>query len=179
MNGKMILNIVQPKDLVKDEVYLITKNIDGKWEYFLSLWNGDVWLTETDEYNKDWPDAVLENPSKAEITDEMTLNEYQDLAWATAIYPDMGKNITYPTLGLCGESGEFAEQVKKAIRDDGGKITDERKAAMIKELGDDMWYLAAIAKELGVSLDEVARQNLEKLASRQKRKVLRGSGDNR
>jgi NTP pyrophosphatase (non-canonical NTP hydrolase) len=175
--SRILLNIMQPKDLVENSCYLIGRES----EYVFAIWDGNRWHIDVEDgvLDKDWPDIVFENPSKAKITDEMTLNEYQDLAWATAIYPDMGKNITYPTLGLCGESGEFAEQVKKAIRDDGGKITDERKAAMIKELSDVMWYVSACARELGVTLGYVAQVNLDKLASRQKRGVLNGSGDNR
>ena len=110
---------------------------------------------------------------------DMTLNEYQAFAWKTAIYPRKGRNVTYPALGLCGESGEVAEKVKKAIRDDRGKITSERREEIIKESGDVMWYLAAIASELKMSLEDIAKANIKKLASRVSRGKLRGSGDNR
>ncbi|HWX87432.1 MAG TPA: MazG nucleotide pyrophosphohydrolase domain-containing protein, partial [Solirubrobacteraceae bacterium] len=63
--------------------------------------------------------------------------------------------------------------------DDGGKISDERRAAMAKELGDVLWYVAQLASELDLSLEEIAKQNLEKLFSRQARGVLSGSGDDR
>ena len=109
----------------------------------------------------------------------MTLNEYQDAASKTAIYPNIGNNPVYPVLGLCGETGEIAEKMKKAIRDEGGVISENRRTEMIKEQGDILWYLAALASELGTTLDEIARINLEKLASRQNRGVLTGSGDNR
>jgi NTP pyrophosphatase (non-canonical NTP hydrolase) len=72
-----------------------------------------------------------------------------------------------------------AEHVKKLIRDDGGEVTDERRTAMSKELGDVLWYLAQIASELELDLDEIAQANLEKLLSRQRRGVLSGSGDER
>jgi NTP pyrophosphatase (non-canonical NTP hydrolase) len=72
-----------------------------------------------------------------------------------------------------------AEQAKKAIRDDGGLVTDERRAAIAKELGDVLWYTAQVATELGLELDEIAQQNLDKLLSRQRRGVLSGSGDDR
>ena len=75
--------------------------------------------------------------------------------------------------------GEVAEHAKKAIRDDSGTITDERRAAMAKELGDVLWYAAQLATELGLELDQVASENLEKLLSRQSRGVLSGSGDER
>lgn len=110
---------------------------------------------------------------------DMMLNEYQAFAWGTAIYPRKGRNMVYPALGLCGESGEVAEKVKKAIRDDKGKITNRRRKEIIKEMGDVMWYLAAIASELKMSLEDVAKANIRKLASRASRGKLRGSGDNR
>jgi len=82
-------------------------------------------------------------------------------------------------LGLCGEAGECAEKVKKAIRDDGGILTPERTVALASELGDVLWYLAQLATEAGLDLDEVAQLNLDKLAARQAANVLHGSGDNR
>jgi NTP pyrophosphatase (non-canonical NTP hydrolase) len=108
----------------------------------------------------------------------MTLNEYQFEANTTAIYPDSA-SLTYPTLGLAGEAGEICNKVKKIIRDDGGVLSDDKKKVLIDELGDVLWYVAAIAKDLKVSLDNVARGNLEKLLSRQRRGALGGSGDNR
>ena len=109
----------------------------------------------------------------------MRFSEYQDRSRATAVYPNAGDNIVYPALGLCGEAGETAEKVKKAIRDDGGTLTEERRAAIAAELGDVLWYVAQLATEAGLDLEEVAEANLEKLASRQRRSVLQGSGDNR
>jgi NTP pyrophosphatase (non-canonical NTP hydrolase) len=72
-----------------------------------------------------------------------------------------------------------AEHAKKAIRDDGGLVTDERREAIAKELGDVLWYVAQVASELGLELDEIAQVNLAKLLSRQRRGVLAGSGDDR
>lgn len=110
----------------------------------------------------------------------MTLNEYQKASGATAFYPGRCTgDITYVALGLNGEAGEVAEHAKKALRDDGGKITPERRRALTKEIGDSIWYIAQLATELGVSLEEVAQINLDKLASRQARGVLGGSGDER
>ena len=108
----------------------------------------------------------------------ITLNEYQNQARTTALYPQADALI-YVCLGLCGESGEIAEKAKKMIRDDAGILYPERREAMKKELGDVLWYVANLACELDVSLEEVAKTNLEKLASRQKRGTLQGSGDNR
>ena len=109
----------------------------------------------------------------------MELADYQQRSRATAIYPDAGANLAYPALGLCGEAGEVAEKVKKAIRDDGGVLTAERRAALAGELGDVLWYVAQLATEAGLDLDEVAAGNLAKLRSRQARAALQGSGDDR
>ncbi len=108
----------------------------------------------------------------------MDLSEYQRLSRRTAEYPREAW-LAYPALGLAGEAGEVAEHAKKAIRDDDGSVGEERKAAMSKELGDVLWYVAQLATELGLDLNEVAEQNLEKLFSRQRRGVLSGDGDDR
>ncbi len=108
----------------------------------------------------------------------MELSDYQRLSRRTAEYPREAW-LAYPALGLAGEAGEVAEHAKKAIRDDGAQVTDERRAAMTKELGDVLWYVAQLASELGLNLDEIAEDNLEKLLSRQRRGVLSGSGDDR
>jgi len=106
-------------------------------------------------------------------------NEYQSKAVGTAIYKNNIAGLTYPVLGLAGEAGEVAEKYKKLLRDNNGVITDEFRIAVKKELGDVMWYVANVADELGISLDDVAISNLEKLYSRKERGVLQGSGDNR
>jgi NTP pyrophosphatase (non-canonical NTP hydrolase) len=108
----------------------------------------------------------------------MELSEYQRLSRRTAEYPREAW-LTYPALGLAGEAGEVAEHAKKVIRDDGGEVTDERRTAMTKELGDVLWYVAQLASELDLQLEEIAQVNLEKLLSRQQRGVLSGSGDER
>ena len=109
----------------------------------------------------------------------MDLSEYQALSRRTATYPRAGEDMTYPALGLCGEAGEVAEKVKKTIRDDGGVLSDERREALSRELGDVLWYVSQLATEAGLDLEELAEANLEKLASRQRRSVLHGSGDTR
>jgi NTP pyrophosphatase (non-canonical NTP hydrolase) len=105
-------------------------------------------------------------------------SDYQRFSRRTAEYPREAW-LVYPALGLAGEAGEVAEHAKKVIRDDSGKVSDERRAAMAKELGDVLWYVAQLASELGLELDEIASGNLEKLFSRQSRGVLSGSGDER
>ena len=102
----------------------------------------------------------------------MTFNEYQEFARSTAIYPEEYK-VIYPVLGLCGEAGEVAEKVKKNIRD--GKSLD----GVGLELGDVLWYISALADDLGVTLEEVAQANVDKLQSRMERNKIKGDGDNR
>jgi NTP pyrophosphatase (non-canonical NTP hydrolase) len=106
------------------------------------------------------------------------LAEYQRRSRGTAAYPREAW-LAYPALGLAGEAGEVAEHVKRVLRDDGARVTDGRRAAMAAELGDVLWYVAQLATELGLDLDEIARENLEKLLSRQRRGVLQGAGDDR
>jgi len=107
----------------------------------------------------------------------MDFQAYQLQSRATARYPHAGTNPIYPTLGLCGESGEVADKVKKVIRDQGGVFSDEAIEALKLELGDVLWYVAQLASELGLDLAQVAQANLEKLASRAARNVIAGSGD--
>ncbi|WP_018465933.1 nucleoside triphosphate pyrophosphohydrolase family protein [Calidithermus timidus] len=87
--------------------------------------------------------------------------------------------IVYPTLGLANEAGEVAGKVKKLFRDKGGQIGEADREALKQELGDVLWYLAQIATELGLSLQEIAEANLEKLKSRLERGQIKGEGDNR
>jgi len=109
----------------------------------------------------------------------MNFQEYQEEASKTAIYPDKGNNPYYPTLGLCGEAGEVAEKIKKVMRDNGGEICIEKSAEIMKEIGDVLWYIAALCEELDVDMETCAILNIEKLKSRQERGTLHGSGDNR
>ena len=109
----------------------------------------------------------------------MTFEEYQKISRKTAIYPDKDNNFIYPTLGLAGESGEVAEKIKKILRDNKGVVDDFKKQELSKELGDVLWYVSQLATELGLSLDEIASLNIEKLYSRFDRNKISGEGDNR
>lgn len=109
----------------------------------------------------------------------MDLNDYQRGARRTASYPDVGKNAIYPTLGLTSEAGEVADKVKKVLRDRGGEFDKEAREAIKLELGDVLWYVAQLSSELGFDLEQVAKMNLDKLASRASRGQISGSGDNR
>ena len=118
------------------------------------------------------------------------LNEYQLLAHKTADYPEVKVvdtkegvehyfNYTYPALGLAEEAGEVAGKFAKAVRDNAGVIDAERKKEIVKELGDVLWFVSELCTGLGVTLEDVAQKNLDKLASRKERGMIHGSGDNR
>ncbi len=127
----------------------------------------------------------------------LSFADYQRLSRRTAIYPRMGKNTLYPTLGLVGESsetvvslleailgliknsGNISEAIKKSQRDDAGILTDDRRERVVKELGDILWYVSALSWEIGIPLHEIAKINIEKLHGRKERGKLKGSGDNR
>tara|TARA_Y100001968_G_C19245566_1_gene661689 strand:+ start:572 stop:901 length:330 start_codon:yes stop_codon:yes gene_type:complete len=109
----------------------------------------------------------------------MELNYYQKQARKTAAYPKVGDNVIYPTLGLCGESGEVAEKVKKVIRDKEGKFDENTRQNLKLELGDVLWYISQLSSELGFTLEEIASENIEKLKSRAERNRISGDGDNR
>ena len=104
---------------------------------------------------------------------DMTLSSYQKAASGTAIYP-IEHAITYPALGLAGEAGEVANKVKKIIRD--GKMD---RSGISSELGDCLWYIAAMCRDLNVDMGDLAKANLEKLYNRKQNGTLKGSGDNR
>ncbi|QQS60576.1 nucleoside triphosphate pyrophosphohydrolase family protein [Candidatus Falkowbacteria bacterium] len=109
----------------------------------------------------------------------MELNEYQAKAFATANYPSIGASYVYPALGLAGEAGEVVEKVKKIFRNHNGVVTDEYRDLIKKELGDVLWYMAVLSQEFDFKLEDVAKLNIEKLASRAKRGALHSDGDNR
>lgn len=97
----------------------------------------------------------------------LSFNEYQRLSQSTAVYPKHdGFNIAYPVLGLAGEAGEVANEMKKVFRNDNGVVTPERLLKFKDELGDVFWYIAALATELGLDLEEIASYNLVKLQKR-------------
>lgn len=101
------------------------------------------------------------------------MNDYQEAAESTAIYP-VARGLEYTALGLAGEAGEYANKIKKVIRD--GTYDSD---ALAGELGDVLWYLAMAAKEIGVPLAVIAQRNLQKLLTRQAAGKLGGSGDDR
>jgi len=109
----------------------------------------------------------------------MNFNDYQKAAIRTGRPIDAPNELFHLGLGLVGEAGEIAEKLKKLVRDLDSDESKLDKADLIKELGDVLWYIAALANYLGIALDEVAVKNIAKLADRQARNQIKGSGDNR
>lgn len=124
--------------------------------------------------------------------------DYQKLASGTAIYPAQHVredgidaethamytqfhtcSVMYPALGLTGEAGEVADKIKKIVRDYHGQINDDHRKSLAKELGDVLWYIAAISSELGLDMQEIAQGNIDKLYARRDKGTLKGSGDDR
>lgn len=125
--------------------------------------------------------AHASRTAQYQTMEELMEGMYEDAMFSP---PDPGLfflrgGMLYPTLGLVGEAGEFADKIKKVWRNGRGSLTEDQRQGLIDELGDVLWYVAACAKELGAPLEEVARRNLEKLASRQQRGVVKGEGDKR
>ena len=108
----------------------------------------------------------------------LDFNDYQKIAKTTAIYPDQYK-ITYPALGLVGEAGEVANKVMQIVRDGEDKMPSDWKEQLASEIGDVLWYCAALASDLNMSLGVIAAQNKEKLEARLKKGTIQGSGDKR
>jgi NTP pyrophosphatase (non-canonical NTP hydrolase) len=108
----------------------------------------------------------------------MQLDDYQAAARRTAIYGDRFRAI-YPALGLASEAGEVCGKIKKVLRDQGGDFAQAPRADLEDELGDVLWYIAVLAADLGLSLDQIAARNLDKLRSRLARAQIGGSGDRR
>ena len=113
----------------------------------------------------------------------MNIQEYADKAITTLSdnydYGDISPQLMGQVLGLAGESGEVVEKIKKLLRDKRGMLEESDKADILKELGDVLWYVNAVAHLLSSSLEDVTRLNNEKLLSRKERHQLHGSGDNR
>ena len=108
-----------------------------------------------------------------DMTIDISMTEYSEFAEKTAIYPEEAE-IVYPALGLAGEAGEVANKVKKMIRDD--RLDRD---AIASELGDCLWYIAALCRDLNVDMASVARKNLDKLSIRKQEGTLQGNGDAR
>lgn len=179
------------------------------------LWNGAAWFVKEasffisqggleESWGKAWRPILADSiedarlkapqiyPKRKENQMRVTeLNQYQDLAVRTAVYPGAGTGsdtaVSYVGFKLAGETGEVMEKIAKyRWRGDSipnGYQEDGREAyireVVKKELGDALWYIAAMAFEHGLTLEEIATANVEKLSSRKERGVLKGSGDDR
>ena len=128
--------------------------------------------------------------------ENLTLNEYQEKAMVTCL-PE-SRNLLYMLTNLTGEVGELNSKVAKDVRKGklhistterttDGKIlhvhswnnSDEERRLVLSEMGDILWMLAGLAEVMGVTLQDLAEENLAKLASRQQRPVIDGNGDER
>lgn len=111
----------------------------------------------------------------------MELSEYQKKTQSTAVYPgkETLQGVLYTALGLAGEAGEVCNKIKKILRDDKGHVSDFTRVRVCDELGDVLWYLAALAHELNADLSVIAENNIAKLANRYANGTLHGSGDAR
>ena len=109
----------------------------------------------------------------------MNFNDYQTKSRKTASYPAIGHPVIYPVLGLVNEAGEVAGKIKKIFRDKEGQFSEETREALKAELGDVLWYIAQVATELDLELDEIAQHNISKLYDRLERGKIGGEGDNR
>lgn len=99
----------------------------------------------------------------------MNLNDYQKQAKETAVFP-AEVSAAYVALGVVGEAGEVAEEVKKCLRrgynPDGSDFPEDRRENLFEEIGDVLWYLANLADILGFDLSEIASANIDKLQKR-------------
>lgn len=107
------------------------------------------------------------------------MNDYQQAALRTAARRDKPNELFHLLLGLVGETGEIAEKAKKIVRDKDSDFSNWDIEDLKKELGDTLWYLAVLADYFDIPLEDVAKLNIAKLADRQQRAALGGSGDNR
>jgi NTP pyrophosphatase (non-canonical NTP hydrolase) len=108
----------------------------------------------------------------------MRFDDYQQTALRTAIYAERHR-IIYPALGLASEAGEVAGKIKKVLRDQEGDFAKAPIEAIRDELGDVLWYVAVLAADLGLSLEQIAADNVAKLAARRQRGTIGGAGDHR
>lgn len=114
--------------------------------------------------------------TKTSISLDRIKERYKDHLIPHEIWRTLG--LAYVGLGL-GEMGEVQDKIKKIIRDDAGELSKDKVDAIKKELGDCLWYIADACTRLQLNMNDVARENIQKLYSRRKKGTLHGSGDNR
>jgi NTP pyrophosphatase (non-canonical NTP hydrolase) len=101
-------------------------------------------------------------------------SSYHQFVRSMKVFPEKYA-IVYPALGMMGEAGEVSEKIKKYLRGD----RELDRPELVKEIGDVLWYITALADDLGYTLGDVAAANVAKLSDRRDRGVVKGSGDNR
>jgi NTP pyrophosphatase (non-canonical NTP hydrolase) len=131
--------------------------------------------------NVKWATAKQQSNNRRSMPKRINFSEYQNKASMTAKYPGKGEfmGVIYCALGASGEIGELLNKIKKVYRDNGGEFPAAAREAIAHEVGDSLWYLSQLCRELDIDFSTVPVLNLEKLASRQKRNKIAGSGDNR
>ena len=153
--------------------YAKYEKVDGKDQLIVVTREEIIHLVGSEEADQ----YIYDNGYK-DYSDE-TFNNYQQATAQTAKYPP-SQALEYLSLGIASEAGEVAGKMKKWIRDGDSKMTrEEWVQAMSSEIGDVLWYAARLADELGLSLSQIAEDNMDKLLDRKARGVIGGSGDNR
>ena len=131
--------------------------------------------------NCKWSTPIEQWLNKRKPGVQLTFKKYQVEASKTAVYPHQKElmGLAYCTVSIASEAGELAGKVQKLLRDGPVEISADFRRSLILEAGDVLWNLSALANELGITLDQIARMNLKKLEDRLARNVIQGSGDNR
>lgn len=109
----------------------------------------------------------------------MDFNDYQEGTRKTRMESTYSYPVTYPALGLAGEAGELAGKVSKVMRDQNNVLTPDDVLLLKKEVGDCLWFLSELCADLGITLEDAAKANYNKLMDRLARNVISGSGDER
>jgi len=178
---------IDKTELNEEETREFLKFIEGKMSDIDNLIVDFENVEESSEkYRRDVAADYLNNPI---MTDKdlagsfenipLTFTSYQKMTQLTRNYPDTFPPDVYLALGLAGEVGECTEHIKKIHRNDNGILSAERKEKLKKEFGDALFYLAALAFEVGINLEEIANINQLKLLKRLKEKTIKSEGDNR
>lgn len=112
------------------------------------------------------------------ISEINNFSDYEKIAMSTKVGWN-NNEILYPLIGMCGETGEVADKIKKVLRDKNGKFSESDRLEILKEIGDTLWYMTALCNDLGSSLKDAANINLEKVTKRREDNTIHGEGDNR
>ena len=152
------------------------------------------WLVSGDDGEDDFSRRLKEDLEKENLSldNNNLISDYNGLIQESKIYPE-NRPIEYPSLGLAGEIGEVAEKVlglcatggkvdetvKKTMRDNSGIFSKEKREAILKELGDVLWYITATAQDIGYTIEDVITNNFNKIQKRINTNTQHGQGDNR